>query len=1156
MKEDSWEDESLKSGASNAILIVGGGISGIQAALDLADQGYMVYLVEKSPSIGGRMAQLDKTFPTNDCAMCILAPKMVLCGRHPNIELMTYSEVVGLRGEPGSFTASILRKARYVDESRCTGCGLCAESCPIEVPNEYDEGLGFRKAIYLPFPQAYPNTYTIDREHCIECRTCERRCPAKAIDFDQTPFEAEIRVGSVILAVGYEMWDPTPLREYGYGRYPNVITSLQFERILSATGPTGGKILRPSDGSIPRKIAFIQCVGSRNVNVGVPYCSNVCCMYATKEAVIAKEHDPRIQPYIFYIDLRAAGKSFQEYVNRAQEESGVAYIKGVPSEIRRERETEDLILVYEDISEGEVRSLKVDMVVLCPAILPNPDITKLREIIRFDADRHGFIEVDSITRPVTTSRDGIFVCGVAGGPMDIPDSVSQSSGAASLASLYSSPGKVTVEESFEDLEQREARVGVFVCHCGTNIGAIVDVPEVVEHARDLSDVIHAEGLMYACSEDSLRRLKDAVKKHGLNRVVVASCTPRTHEPLFQSACVEAGLNPYLFVMANIRDQCSWVHQREPEMATEKAKDLVRMAIAKARLATPLRRGVSEVERSTLVVGGGVSGLTAASNLAEQGFEVHLIEREDVLGGLLNQHHRLYPHFDDPPKILDELVSSLQKNPRIHVYLKSTVDDVKGYIGDFDVTIRSNKEDRHLKVGTIIVATGAVPLEPHGLYGYGELQDVITQGELEERLREGSINPRRVVMIQCAGARDTDHLEYCSRICCNVAIKNSIVLRERFPDCSVHILYRDIRAVGRLSEDLYEKAREMDVKFLKFPDDKPPQVGASDGALGVRLYAVNLGREVTIECDTVVLSTPLVPPEDNGGLSKILKVPTDTYGFFLEAHTKLRPVDFSSDGIFLCGTAQGPKGVADSVSQALAAASRAAIPMRRGVVETEAIAARVDEDLCVGCETCVLWCEYGAPSIIEKGDGSRVSKVNEILCKGCGACVPACPTRAMEQSHFTTEQIFAQIEEAVSGPPSNEPKIVAFLCNWCSYAGADLAGVSRLQYPPSVRIVRLMCTGRFDIAFALKAVLLGADGVLVCGCHPGDCHYISGNFKAERRVKLAKRLLEKVGIEGERIRLEWVSAGEGRRFSEIVTQFTEEISQLRSRSTRLLEVSTE
>jgi len=418
---------------NNSVLVIGGGISGIQASLDLADRGFKVYLVEKSPSIGGRMAQLDKTFPTMDCSICILAPKMMECSRHPNIKLLTYSEVLDVKGSAGDFKVKVLRKPRYVDESKCTGCGACAEKCPSKVPNEFDEGLGVRKAIYMPFPQAVPRVMTIDRENCLKCGLCKRVCTAGAIDYDQQPREVEVRVDAIIVATGFDLFDPSEIPTYGYGRYRNVITALKLERLLSASGPTGGRLTRPSDGRVPKSIAFIQCVGSRSQK-DLPYCSSVCCMYATKEAILIKEHNPKCEVYIFHMDLKVFGKGFQDFLNRAMNDWDVKYIRSHPSRIEEDPETRDLLIRYEDTLEGRVKSVRVDLVVLCPALIPRRSNRKLAEILNIEVDEYGFFKSkDPLFSPVDTNVPGIFICGYCQGPKDIPESVAQASGAAARA---------------------------------------------------------------------------------------------------------------------------------------------------------------------------------------------------------------------------------------------------------------------------------------------------------------------------------------------------------------------------------------------------------------------------------------------------------------------------------------------------------------------------------------------------------------------------------------------------------------------------------------------------------------------------------------------------------------------------------------------------
>jgi len=691
---------------TKGILVIGGGIAGVQASLDLADAGIKVYLVERSSSIGGHMAQLDKTFPTNDCAMCILSPKLVAVARHPNIELITNSEVTMVDGEKGDFRIKVIKHPRYVDEEKCVGCGECAAKCPTKVPNEFDEGIGKRRAIYIPFPQAVPLKYKIDKENCLffkkgVCKVCQKRCKAGAINFDQEPEELELNVASIIVATGYDQLHPQIRKEYGYGRYKNVIHTLQFERLLSASGPTGGKVVRPSDNTIPKNILFIQCVGSRDVH-NAEYCSRVCCMYAIKTAVIAKEHEPLIENIsILYMDLRTYGKNFEDYYHRAKDEVGVNFYHGRPAQVNEDPETQDLIIRVGHITEEETQDIRANMVILCAALIPPAGTKELAKILAIELDHNGFFKAQyEYGNPCDTTRDGIYICGCCAAPKDIPDSVAEASAAAARAigalGDYTSRPKVEQIETTagQDLVvtteplvdiHTEPRVGVFICHCGINIGGVVNVPEVVDYAKGLTYVAYAEDNIYSCSDDAQRHIQEMVRNYKLNRVVVASCTPRTHEPIFRDTCKQAGLNPYLFEMANIRDQCSWVHMKEPELATQKAKNLVRMAVARAQLLQPLEPKEIDVDRSALVIGGGIAGIESAINLANQGFKVTLVEKMGFLGGRVAQLGEVFPGNAKAAEILNEKYEQLKKY-NVNILTKATVTKVNGFIGNFEVTI--------------------------------------------------------------------------------------------------------------------------------------------------------------------------------------------------------------------------------------------------------------------------------------------------------------------------------------------------------------------------------------------------------------------------------------------------------------------------------------
>jgi len=995
-----------------AVLVVGGGVAGIQASLDLADSGFKVYLIDQSPSIGGVMAQLDKTFPTNDCSMCILSPKLVATGRHPNIIILTNSEVAGLEGEAGSFEVKLRRKSRYILEDKCTGCGDCAQKCPIVVLDSFNERLANRSAVYVKYPQAVPLKYMIDREKCIGCGTCQEICKAHAIQYDQDDSEVKLKVGSIILAPGFESFDARLKTEYGYGRFSNVVTSIEFERILSASGPYGGLVLRPSDGEIPKKIAFIQCVGSRDFQLGNNYCSAACCMYGMKEAVIAKEHTPsKLDAKIFFMDMRSYGKEFDAYYERAQGEWGIQFVRSRVAGVTEDPKTGNLFVHY--VEDETPKTEEFDMVILSTGMQPPKNVEKLAKSMGIKLNKYNFCETEAFS-PMETSKPGILVCGAFSAPKDIPESVAQASGAAAKAMsiIASERGtQITVKEypPERDVSQEEPRIGVFVCHCGINIGGVVNVPEVVGYAKTLPHVVYAEANLYTCSQDTQKLIRDKIVQNKLNRVIVASCTPRTHESLFKETVQESGLNPYLFEMTNIRDQCSWVHMHEPKEATEKAKDLVRSVVAKARLLKSLEKPLINVIPVCLILGGGVSGMTAACELAEQGFEVHLVEREKDLGGHLRTIRYLLGNGDDPKAKLDALVRAVQKTGKIHVYLGAEVVDIYGFVGNFKSKIRQQDgKEKEIEHGTVIVATGATEYRPTE-YLYGKDERVVTQHELEEKLAAGKFKGKSVVMIQCVGARNEERPN-CARICCGQAIKNALKIKEVAPESEVYVLYKDMRAYG-FKEDYYREAATKGVLFVNYDDERQPQVVNCNGQLRVTFWEPVIGERFEVEPDLLVLSAATVPNPDNKHVAEMLKVPLTKDGFFLEAHMKLRPVDFATEGVFLCGMAHSPKYIDESIAQACAAAARAATILSKKTIEMEGIIANVSEDLCSGCRICEYLCPYLAVEMKDK-EGKPIAHVVEALCKGCGACGAACPTKAITMGHFTTDEVLAQIEAAL------------------------------------------------------------------------------------------------------------------------------------------------
>jgi heterodisulfide reductase subunit A-like polyferredoxin len=865
---------------------------------------------------------------------------------------------------------------------------------------------------------------------CSECMQCVAACTAGAIVHDMIPEEITLQVGAVLLAPGFEPFDPAQRGEYGYGRYRNVVTSLEFERILSASGPYQGHVLRPSDRAEPKRVAWIQCVGSRDSQIGNDYCSGVCCMYAIKEAIMAVDHVPGLEATIFYNDIRAYGKGFEAYYEGAKKNYGVRFRRGIISSVKEQQRTKNLLLTY--VSEsGEVSKEEFDLVVLSVGLRPSATTARLAETVGVERNGFGFCSTEPLV-PGRTSKEGIFVAGAFSAPMDIPETVMTASGAAALAAeaLHEVRGTRVREKTYppeRDSSGEEPRVGVFICRCGTNIARVVGVSDVVEYARSLPHVVHVEENLYTCSTDTQNKIAATIREQNLNRVVVASCTPRTHEPLFQETLREAGLNKHLFEMANIRDQCSWVHFSHPRQATFKAKDLVRMAVARAATLRPFEDIRLEVDQRAMVVGAGVAGMTAALSLADQGFEVALVEREAEPGGIARRlRHTL--QGVDPQALLADLTRRTKEHPLVRLYTGATLEDFSGHVGKFKAKLRQNGRMVEVGGGAVIVATGGIPYEPTE-YGHGTTAAVVTQLELEQKLADPAFarSLREVVMIQCVGSREEGH-PYCSRVCCGGAVKNALAIKQANPAARVFVLFRDIRTYG-FDEVHYRRAREAGVIFVRFDPERKPQV-STEGGLRVLVDDDVLGRPLELKPDLLVLSAGIRPHPEAEAISRALKVPLNADGFFLEAHMKLRPLDFGSEGIFLAGLAHAPKSLAESISQARGAAARAATILARPVLERSGIVSEVDQARCAACLTCVRLCPYDVPTITEDG----VAYIEPASCQGCGVCAAACPRKAIVTRDYHDEQIVAKVDVLFG-----EPQFEAACCQAAGCAAAQGGG---------------------------------------------------------------------------------------------------------------------
>jgi len=928
---------------------------------------------------------------------------------------LTNTEVEGLDGEPGHFVARLKGHPRYIDPEKCTGCGQCAQACPVVAVNEFNCGLDSRTATCIRYAQAVPMAYTIDRSSCIGCGICETVCLAKAIQYDDRPRSINLDVGAVILATGNEVFDPSRLDTYHYATLPNVITSLEFERILSASGPYRGSLMRPYDRDQPSRIAWLQCVGSRDLNEnGHAYCSSVCCMYAIKQAVIAREHARApLDTAIFCMDIRTPGKDFERYYERAREH-GVRFIRSRVHSVSPVGDGNVEISYVEETGEQKIEVF--NMVVLSVGLQTSRETVELAARLGVELNADLFVKTSAFM-PVATSRAGVYVSGAVQGPKDIPQSVMEASAAAAAAGILLNEARWTQTRKRKLPEQTAVvgappRVGVFVCRCGINIAGVVNVPEVRDYAETLPHVVYVEDNLYTCSQDTQVKLAQVIREKGINRVVVAACTPRTHEPMFQETLLNAGLNKYLFEMANIRNQDSWVHSNEPQRATEKAKDLVRMAVAKASLLEPLEEKEASVLPVGLVIGGGLAGMQAALAIAASGYSVHLVEETEGLGGAANYIFWTWNGKDVQP-FLRKITEKVMGHPLITVHMNSSVVYSDGFVGNFRSTIRRKGVERKaitLDHGIIVLATGAHACHPDE-YLYGAHPNVLLWHELDQRIayRDSLVTQGLCgVFIQCVGSREPAH-PYCSRICCTHSLHSALKINEINPKMDIYILYRDVRTFG-LMEDLYRRARAAGIRFIRYvPDNKPDVRITEGGELELEVLDHILMRPILIHPDFINLATA-IESTGNEELSRILKVPLNADGFYMEAHAKLRPVDFSTDGIFVCGLAHYPKSIEESLTQALAAAARAVGVMAKGTWTTSGLTTSIDAETCKGCKGCMDLCAYGA---IGFNEDRHVCEVNQALCKGCGACAASCPSGSARLSGFTRKQLNAQLAAAFS-----------------------------------------------------------------------------------------------------------------------------------------------
>ncbi len=978
-------------------------------------------------------------FPQHDCVLCrgtpdhgygctrpSISPAYIQHNQHPNIQILTNTQVTGIEGQAGEFTIALRQEPRYVDAKRCINCGYCAEVCPIELPDSYQQKMAMRKAAYKVATRANPDTYLIDKgPYCDDCDKCTEICPTDAITLDEKARILSIEVGAIILALGFQTFDPTEMEELGYRRFPNVLHAMDYERLASRSGPTEGVVVRPSDQNKPKSIAWLQCIGSRDKYNA--YCSSICCMYATKEAMLAKQRlGEDIECTVFMMDERTFNKEYNAYFEKARSQHKIQYVRCRVSQIREEPITNNLILHFAD-SNGEQREQSFEMVVLATGLQPPASAQQFTNMLDLELNEFGFCMTDKFT-PLHTSQSGVFVCGAFSSPKEIVETIIDASGAAAevmrLLNDRLNTFHYTRELPFlssdgfppeQDVIEGTPKVGVFTCNCGGTLGELIDISLLTEQAAQWSQVTIAEQLDYACFPEKLAHIQSQIKEFELNRIVIAGCSNRTHDSLFQQMIRQVGLNPYLVELVNIREQCARVHFWQKDLANRKAQELTRIAIGRAIKAQPIHKKKHRCRPRALIIGGGLSGMTAALAIADSGYDAHIVERSHQLGGNLQDMYYVAEGYN-PRRLGRDLINRVRAHQHVVALTHTEIVGHKGHLGFYQSELETSRpgsdpERNTIDHGVIIVATGGRESHDHPWLG---LPNVITQRELESQVIH---NPEKitalkdVVMIQCV--RPESAPDYCSRVCCTNTIKNAIRLKLFNPNCRVSILYKNIITYG-FREEYYTKARELGVVFIRYTDEEPPKIEVSGDQVTVLVRDHALNRWLALPADVVPLSMSILPAEGISELAEILNVPLSSEGFFKEAQMKLRPMDFMREGIFLAGMAHYPKFIEESISHALAAAGRAlTILSQRDSLYLGGVVAEVDPEKCVGCLTCTRTCPFSIPQVIQMeerpgvGNLGGAAYIDDTLCQGCGTCTGECPANAIQLVNFTDEQIMLQ-----------------------------------------------------------------------------------------------------------------------------------------------------
>ncbi len=992
------------------VLVIGGGIAGMQTALVLAEKDHHVYVVDSAPAVGGFFPLLDRQFPTNSCGVCFMSPKpRAVCPTyesdfHRDIELLTNSQIKTVEGQAGNFTVTVGHKPTRVHAGRCTLCGKCEEVCPVEVPRELGAGVEKRKAIYMPFPRAVPQSFVIDEQACTRCGECAKVCPVDAVDLDEAGSEKALKVGAIVLAFGFEPFEAQRKGEFGLGRYQNVLSGIQYERMLSYGSPSEGVPQRPSDGKRPKKVAFIQCVGSRDLTCEAGYCSSVCCMYATKQAIVSNDRVKGLDAAVFYMDMRAVGKNYEHYYQAAKTDYGVRYLRSSISTLRELKRSGNLLIEY-GTDDGQRKSEEFDMVVLSVGFSAPRAVKELAGRMGVDLNEFGFCATSEF-KPTETSVPGVFVAGAFRGPRDIPESVVEGcSAAADVSSLLDDfegrTPKAGRRAASEELDSDFVpRIGVFLCELKGKLGESLDLGALAELFGKERGVACVETVDVGEAWQALETIDARARELKLNRVVLAGY--RALE-LTKAARTEEAVGPYVgvFEPVNIGTQCAEAHRGEPAVANSKAADMVRAGVRKAFLATPRKFVERNISTRTLILGGGLSGLAASLALAEQNMAVTLAEKSGKLGGNARFSHYT-AHGEDIQALVAEKVAAVEANSRIEVLKNTELVKLEGSWGSYRATLKTEGQEKEVEHGAIIIATGAQQATT-GQYMSVKDPRIVAQRTLEGMLAsddEKAVKARKVVMINCAGSRESGR-PWCSRVCCVHSVKNALVLKEKNPDMQVYVLYRDMRTYG-FYEKTYQQAREKGVVFVRYSVDDKPQVGLRDGALGVSFVDELVGERIELDADLVVLSTG-IDPQDNRELADVAALKLTPDGFFAEANPKAAPLDAADRGKFIVGLCNAPMHIEEALCQAKAAAARASALLWSGTEYRPEARSRVNAVICAGCGNCVAVCPYDAIAL----DAERKHAViDEVRCQGCGICAATCRSSAIDLDGFSNEQVLS------------------------------------------------------------------------------------------------------------------------------------------------------